>query len=137
MSLLEKLRQDVEGAKLLKDWFGDGGVPVSQIHSEHRADACVHGNGGQPCSLNRAANWWNLHENAKNAVAQTIRSELELKNHLSLHVSSEDELHLCAACGCCLKLLVWTPAWRLKEHTTPEQLAMMPSFCWKKKEIEA
>ena len=136
MSLLEKLRQDVEGLKLLNDWLGEGGNPVPSLQVESRAEACVRGNAGQPCPMNKAANWWNLHENAKNAIAQTIRAELELKYHLDLHAPNEEALHLCAVCGCCTALKVHTPIKHIKAHTTPEQLAKYPRHCWIKKEIE-
>ncbi len=136
MILLEKLRQDIEGAKLLRDWLGEGGMPVSQTHADHRADVCVHGNEGDPCVFNVAPHWWNLLENAKNAIAETIQAELELKNHLEMHADQEESLGMCRGCGCCLRLLVWTPKERLKEHTTAEQIEKLPAFCWKRIELQ-
>lgn len=137
MSLIDEIRNDIEGVKLLTDWFGEGGEPVSQLKAEHRAHMCAFGDGGKACHLNVAPNWWNLHANSKSAIAETIRAELELKHHMDLSVSCEDSLHLCAACGCCLRLAVFAPLKRLKEHTTQDQLGKMPRWCWKKNEILA
>ena len=132
MSLLDEFRNDVAGLELLADWLGSGGETVSQIHAEHRADACVHGNGGQPCPLNKEPGWW---DRVKSAIASTIRRQLELKQQLNLHVSSEDGLAMCAACGCCLKLKVWTPIEHIKAHTPPENIAKTPGYCWMRIEL--
>lgn len=132
MKLLEEIRNDIEGLKLLKDWLGDGTDPVSQVRAEHRANACAFGDNGMPCSMNREPNWW---ERFKSSIAETIRSELELKHHLELKVSSEDALHMCAACGCCIKLKVWTPTEHIKAHLNEAQIAKTTSFCWMKKEL--
>jgi len=94
MNIFEELRQDVQGVALLVDWIGSGGEPVSQIHAEHRADACVHGNDGKPCPLNCEPGWW---DRAKGAIAETIRGQLELKKKLNLHLSCDASLHMCKA----------------------------------------
>jgi len=132
MSLLEKLKDDIEGAKLLKDWLGGNGIPVSQIHADHRAYACAHGNAGEPCPLNKEPGWW---DRVKSVIANWIRAELELKNHLNMRVANEDEVNMCAACGCCIKLKAWTPIRYIKDHTPPKKIAKTPSYCWMRKEI--
>ena len=132
VNIIQELRRDVEGAKLLSDWLGDGGEPVSQIVAEHRASVCAFGDGGYPCGLNREAGWW---DRVKHKIADTIRAELEIKHRMALRVSSESALHLCVACGCCLNLAIWSPTKRLAEHTTQETLDKMPSWCWKKKQV--
>lgn len=136
MNLLEELRNDVEGIQLLRDWLGDGGAPVSQMAAEHRAYTCVNGKAGDPCPLNKAPHWWNLLENAKSAIAETIRAELELKQHLQMRVTSEEGLAMCSACGCCLKLKVWTPIEHIRAHTTPENIDKTPLFCWMRRELK-
>ena len=133
MNILTELRNDIEGAKLLKDWLGDGGQPVPSLRAESRAEACVHGNNGKACPMNTAPNWW---DRFKNAIALTIRAELELKNHLNLRVEPEDDLHMCGVCGCCLKLKVWTPIEHVKTHTSLNKISKAPGFCWMRREIE-
>lgn len=132
VNIIEELRRDVEGAKLLADWLGDGGEPVSQIVAEQRASVCAFGDGGYPCGLNREANWW---DRVKHKIADTIRAELEIKHQLALKVSSENALHMCASCGCALPLKVWTPTKHLKAHTPAHVIDKTPPFCWMRKEL--
>ena len=134
MNLLDKLRNDIEGVKLLNDWIGEGGQPVSSMRSEHRAAACVSGNQGQPCPFNVEPGWW---ERVKSSIAQTIQAELELKHHLELRQPLDDGLHMCSICGCCLKLKVWTPIQHIQAHTSSEMLDKMPGYCWQKREIKS
>ena len=133
MNILEEIRSDVRGLALLRDWLGDSLEPVSQMRAEHRAYACTHGDNGYPCHLNQEAGYW---ERAKNAVADTIRAELELKQKIGLRLSNEQSLHLCGVCRCCLRLKPFTPLEHIKAHTTIEQLNQMPKWCWMKKELE-
>lgn len=133
VNVLEELRHDIEGALLLDDWLGEGGEPVSQTQADYRADQCLHGNGGDPCPLNIEPNWW---DRVKEAIADTIRAELELKKRINLRVIGEPELAMCKPCGCCLKLKVWTPIKHIKKHLSEESLDQMPNFCWQKIEIE-
>lgn len=133
MNIFEELRQDARGVALLVDWIGSGGEPVSQIHAEHRADACVHGNDGKPCPMNCEPGWW---DRAKGAIAETIRGQLELKKKLNLHLSCDASLHMCKACGCSMQLKPWVPIAHIKAHTSPETIDKTPSFCWLRKELE-
>ncbi len=132
MNILQELRNDIEGVKLLKDWLGDG-EPVPQEQANARANVCVTGDHGKPCIWNMAPGWW---DNIKNAIAMTIREELELKNHMQLRVADEEALAMCGACGCCLKLKVWTPTEHIKNHLPSVNFDKTPSFCWMRKEIE-
>ena len=135
MNILAELRNDIEGAKLLKDWLGDDCATVPMEQAEIRSLACTRGEDGRKCMFNVAPGWWNLLEQAKNEIAQTIRAELELKNHLSLRVENDDALHMCMVCGCCMKLKVFTPIEHIKAHTTPERADLYPSWCWIKHEL--
>lgn len=136
MNLLEELKNDIEGVQLLRDWLGPGCEMVTQTHAEHRAYICGFGAGGDPCPLNKAPGWWNLVDNIKSAIAETIRAELELKQHLKLHVTSEEGLVMCAACGCCLKLKVWTPIQHIKDHISPANIDKTPRYCWMRTELQ-
>lgn len=133
MTLIDEIKHDVQALFLLRDWLGDGCEPVSRFHAEYRSLPCVKGQAGEPCQFNTAPNWW---DEVKDAIAETIRSELELKKQLELHVTEEPNLHMCKICGCCLKLKVWTPIQYIKAHTSPENIERMPAFCWQRREIE-
>lgn len=132
MSLLTELANDARGLLLLKDWLGDGGAPVAQEKSNHRASICCGGNMGTPCPNNVEPNWWNK---VKSAIADAICDELSLKHRFSIKTPYDDSLHMCKSCGCCLKLKVHTPIEHIKAHTPEAAMDGMPPYCWIKREI--
>lgn len=134
VNLLAEIRNDIEGAKLLADWIGDGGMPVDHEHAERRAQMCAFGDDGFACPMNVEPNWW---DRIKSQIANTIKSELEIKNALELRVASENVLHMCKCCGCAMPLKVWVPIKHIKEHTTPGQFEAAPSWCWIRRELES
>lgn len=133
MNILETIRNDARGAMLLTDWLGHGGVPVSQEQAEVRALACISGQDGRPCDHNKEADWW---ERIKNKIATTIKKQLLVRDTLGLSVSVDEKLNMCSACGCCLRLKVWTPIAHVKQHTPAEKITELPIFCWQRKELE-
>jgi len=133
--LLTEIQNDISGLAALRDWLGDTGEPVHSMVAEIRARPCVEGNDGKPCPMNKAPRWWNLPQNVKNLAARWIRKELELKGHMRLAVPQEKRLHMCKACGCCLRLKVWVPRLLIREHTTPKVIDQTPSYCWLRREL--
>lgn len=129
---MNPLLEVISASAAMADWVGEGAVPVDQMVAEFRASRCMSGNNGDPCPLNGAENWWDW---AKHVVAMWIRRELEIKNELNLSVKDEQRLHMCKACGCCLRLKVWVPIKHLREHTSTEQLNKMPDYCWMKRDL--
>lgn len=134
MSIASEIRNDINGLEALHDWLGSAGVPAHPIVAQGRADRCTKGNDGEPCPMNAAPLWW---EKAKEAVADWIRKELEIKNNMRLHVAAEEQLNMCKACGCCLPLKVWAPRDVIKEHTTKTVIDKTPSYCWMRAELNA
>lgn len=136
MRLLEEIRNDANGAALLADWLGAGAQPVHRQLAEVRAFACSSGDTGNPdgsrCRFNVAPRWW---ETVKGQIADTIRSEMEIKFHLQLKVSREEGINMCKLCGCCLRLKVWAPIEHIAAHTSPELRDKLPKWCWMKKEL--
>ncbi len=132
MSVIEEIRNDVAGAKLLADWLGDGGFSVPASQADWRASVCSAGNLGQPCEMNVEPRWW---ERVKNDVADAIKAELEIRNRIGLTVKHEESIFMCRGCGCCLKLKVHTPIEHIAKHTPKSQIDKMPPFCWIKKEL--
>lgn len=130
--ILTEIRNDISGLELLRDWLGDSGLPVTPMVAEFRSHRCVSGNGGQPCPRNVEPNWW---DKVKSEIALWIRKEIEVKEGMKLRVEHEDKVHMCSACGCCLKLKIWTPAVHLKAHITQKQIDKTPSYCWLRKEL--
>lgn len=125
-SLLEGLRQTVEGAEVIADWIGEGGVPVPRELAEKRATIC------QYCPENYKGNWW---DETKNTIAMWIRRELELKNSIGLTLSNETQIAMCKICGCANRLKVWTPIEHIRAHTTDLVFECFPKACWIKDEL--
>ena len=132
MSVLTEIENDITGAQALADWLG-GEPPVHKLVALNRAEACVQGDNGQPCPLNVEPNWWE--RNVKDPIARWITKELEVKHRYQLQTPYDGQLHMCRACGCCMKLKVWTPAKVLKSHITEKQLNQTPAFCWMRKKL--
>ncbi len=110
----------VDGAKNLALWVGSGGEVVEQSEAQHRANIC------SECPMNQPA------DGVTSAVATATRKFLEFKNNLNLTVEGEERLHHCLGCGCVLRLLIWEPGARITKHMTGEELAVAPSYCWKR-----
>ena len=117
-------------SELLKDWLGDGGKAVDNELAQLRSHACI------SCPQNVAPNWWNLVQNAKNKIAQTIRQQLEIKNEMLMRVPFEKELHVCRVCGCALPLKIHVPIEHVKEHLKDGELEKFPSHCWIPRELK-
>ena len=132
MKILDEIKQDMTGAALLRDWLGDDGIPVNEMIAEFRAQRCIMGNDGEPCPLNSHENWW---DKVKHAVADWIRAQLSLKHKMNISLADDPHLHMCSACGCCLKLKVWVPNKHLRDHTSKEVLDKTVSYCWMRKEL--
>ena len=133
MNLIEELRNDAAGLKTLKDWVGEGLVPVSKEQAESRATACTKGYDGKPCQFNKAPLWW---ESAKGSIAEAIKKQIELRNKMELSTSQDADLHMCSACGCCLVLKIFTPIKYIKSHTPEGRVELYPRFCWQRIEME-
>ena len=132
--MIEDLKQMAGAAPILAEWFGEGGEPVPRQLAADRANICRCIHDFESCENNTAANWWQTH--LSDPIAQVITTMLEFKNKTDIHLPDyvETDLGMCKICGCCLKLKVWTPIKHIANHTSIEQLAQYPSFCWIKRE---
>ena len=128
MNLLDELRKTGTGLNLLADWLGEGGYTVPEPRAARRGATCL----DNCCVENREPGWW---DRCQNAIALIIRHQLELKKKLDLELPREDTLHMCRACGCCLKLKVWVPLDHIRRHTDIKQLAHYPEYCWIRREL--
>lgn len=133
MNLIEEIRKDVVGAKVLADWIGDG-VPVRSEHARGRAAVCLHGNEGNSCPHNKSPKWWEIF--FKHPIAEAIRAQLYVKSKMNLSTPHDENLHMCSVCGCNLSLKVHTPIDHIKRHTSPDVLAQYPAYCWQRREME-
>jgi hypothetical protein len=134
MNIIEELKNDAAGLKTLKDWVGEGLVPVHQDLSNQRALACVQGNDGKKCPHNRGGKWWEKF--SKEPIALHMISQIERKNQIQVSTPYDQELEICDVCGCCLQLIVQTPIETIKRRTIPSTVENYPNFCWKRIELE-
>lgn len=128
MKFINEIRHTADGAAILNDWLGDGGLPVESWHAEARADVCEH------CPENVETGWW---DKVKQAIASRIKENLAVKHQLGLKVKNEDKLGMCKVCGCCNPLAVWCPIKHIAAHTPESQRKEFPQVCWKRVELEA
>src|SRR5260221_12430720 len=126
IQIIHELRQTKNGAAILDDWLGDGGLPVSLPQAEARAFIC------KSCPLNVSPNWW--HKFFMDPIARAICQTISIKNQIELKLSSEEEVHMCKGCGCAIKLKVHVPIKHIKAHHKPEH--KYDERCWVTKEIE-
>lgn len=109
------LAGDVEGAKVIAQWFGDGGRPVDQLLADARAETC------RGCAFNTE------YRIVTGAIANTVRRLVGLKNGLKLTVAHEESLGACAKCGCHLPTKIWVP---LRHLTRDDDQERFPAHCW-------
>jgi hypothetical protein len=122
----------VNGALILKDWIGDGGVPVADSLAKARAKVCV-----EDCSDPAREETGHFHNRPPGffskisaAVADAILEQRREKTGLGLAVPDEDKLHTCDICQCHNPLKVWVPMDVIKNRTSLETMAKFPKHCW-------
>lgn len=119
--LVEKLKNSVAGIRVIREWFGDGGMPVEQEKAESRAATC------EACENNIKTGWWGK---LTKPVASKIQEHMQVKNKLEIAVPNEEKLGSCSACDCHLPLKVHVPISYIAENTTPEILEKLTPQCW-------
>jgi hypothetical protein len=127
LRLLEELQNDLRGSRILSEWLGHGGYPVSLARANDRALVCM------DCPQNRKSKWW---ETAKDAIAAAICEHLEVKNKLNMHVAVENDLGMCKPCGCCTRLKIHVPIEHIARHLPSDAVSKFPKHCWIIEEME-
>lgn len=119
--LVEKLKNSAAGLRVMREWWGDGGLPVEQEKAESRAAIC------ETCPNNIKTGWWGK---LTKPIASKIKEHMQVKSKLEISVPSEDKLGICSACDCPLVLKVHSPIAYIAENTTPEVLEKLAPQCW-------
>lgn len=123
MNFISQLKDYKRGIEILLDWIGSGGVPVEKELAQQRANICI------SCEFND--NGIKLTE----TIADAIKEQIELKNHLFMRVNGERELKTCQACSCVLRLKIWCPISTVNHsYSKGELLEKFPSNCWQRTE---
>lgn len=122
VGVADRVRQIVGGAVTLADWVGEGFNPVDQDEAERRARGCSR------CPLNDIKT--GFMENIVGVVADKLHAALEMKSKLKLRTEKDDELGVCDACGCTMKLKVWVPKETILANTDAVTYASLAPLCW-------
>ena len=115
----------VAGALTLAELFGPGRSPVKREIADGRASVCAQ------CPINQSgslSSWFT------EPAANLIRKTLAFLNDMNLKTSMDDQLHICAACDCPMKLKVWVPIEHIKKHITSKSMKLLHPTCWIPKE---
>lgn len=118
------------GVKILSDWIDSGEPAVPQEQSTARAavcKACTRFNGKGDFTR-----WFTA------PAAESIRRQLEKVRDRQLATPHDEDINVCEACLCPLKLKVHTPIHFIKAHTSAEVLAEMSQNpdCWIVRELK-
>lgn len=127
LSLLEKSRALAAGASVLVDWVRSREDAVPANVSASRASTCAHLNNGKPCPRNTPGDWTAFFTTP---ASEAIKRELEKRRDMQLETPFDDELHVCDACLCPLKLKVHVPIDRIWSKLLPESKAALAPGCW-------
>ena len=118
----------VVGARIIFEWWGDGGRPVDSDLAQRRADVCL------KCPFNSADRTW------LSGLSEAAKEQLEFRSKMKMIVAGERELGVCTLCACPLKLKVHTPTQKLVDHTPADVMADLDKVtgpCWVRDEIRA
>lgn len=116
-----KIKKAVSGLKLLTDWLGSGLKPVNKGLAENRAKVC------RGCPMNQLGDFW---QRMEGAAAAELRTLIEVKSDLDLHLTNEDKLHSCMGCDCWMPLKVWVPLNHILENTDSPMRDRLHKDCW-------
>lgn len=118
----------INGAAALLEGFGDS--PPSQEVAQSRANACLHGEEGNPCRFNHRGGF------SLTALASSIiHAQRQKKLELNLRVEGEENLGVCRVCSCYMPLKVWLSTKILFDHTDDSAIQRFPDWCQIKKEL--
>lgn len=122
----ESVSKALAGARILYEWFGEGGVPVEHALAQSRANCCV------ACPKNSAD------KGLLSTLSATAHRHLEHRSEMKMSVAGEERLGVCLVCHCPMKLKIHTPIDLIAEHTTKEtmrELDNIPTPCWVRDEV--
>lgn len=126
--LAERISKLAAGSQILRDWWGEGGLPVSKTLAEARASVCVR------CGCNQKGDWLNK---VPSTIAGAILEQRRCKDKLQMRVSQEAQIMTCNACECHLPLKVWVPLSNIEPFTSDKTWKRLPQHCWMQTEARS
>lgn len=118
---LRKISRLKTGVKTLRNWLGEGGVPVAKELSDQRSSVC------SVCPKNIAGDWLSMFVKP---VSKILMAQIEDRNNMRLSTPNDDRIGLCDACGCPLKLKVHVPVDVIRRHMEAPEKEKLDPGCW-------
>lgn len=125
-SLAQSARSVAAGAEIIVDWLKSGAEAVPKAQADQRAATCA------ACPMNEKIG--TLTELFTMAASEAIRGALKLRNDWNLCTPSDEQLGVCAACWCPLKLKVHVPLKTFLPKMPEEDKQQLWEKCWIKQE---
>lgn len=125
MNILEQAKRIPHGLSVITEWVGSGGVVADPDVSQRRADTCTGRTSGNRCQEN------DMGFSITAPVANVVKQYLAVKNGIGLRVLGERDLGICRICSCNLRLLIYEPKEKVDAEMTDDEIASLPSHCWK------
>lgn len=119
------VKQLVAGARSLGEWIESKEAAVPRATAEARAEVCA------KCPRNSPGNftqWFTV------PAAELIKRHVEAAQDRSLETALDDQLGICDACKCPMRLKVHVPIDWIRKRMTPEVKAALDTNCWIPKE---
>jgi hypothetical protein len=116
-----KVKKVWQGVKSINGWMESGEPAVEQARAESRAATCV------KCPMNGKGG---LEEWFTKPAAAAIKSQFERLAERKLFTSVDDQLNVCTACLCPLKLKVHTPLQYISANMGEETRRALDPGCW-------
>jgi hypothetical protein len=114
----------VVGASTIAEMMGAEG-PVGQEVAERRAAVCA------GCRLNDRGDWTRFFTVP---AAAAVRSMMSFFGGLKLTTQVDEQLHVCTACACPVKLKVWARLAHILKHMPKTDYDALANECWIKAE---
>jgi cytochrome c553 len=123
-----RAKELVAGAKSLTEWIDSGEPAVPEEKATHRAIIC------SKCPLNQEGDWTRWFTVP---ASELIKRQVKKAQDRKLTTPRDDQINICVACHCPLKLKVHVPIPWIAKRLTDEQKAKLAGGkdCWIIQEI--
>ena len=115
------------GLRAIAGWIGEGAQPVLPELSQKRASICA------TCPLNRKVE---LRDYFVRGASELIRRQIEFAKGFGLTTTHDENLGVCSACDCPMKLKVHVPIGSITEKLSQKAFDDLVPECWIRKEQE-
>lgn len=118
---LGSIKHVAAGVAVLLEWLGNGAKPVDVALAESRAATCA------DCPKNDGGDFTRYFTEP---IANKIRTQLEIRGDLQLRTPHDEQLTVCSACSCPLKLKVWVPMQHIMANQSEDTKTKLDPRCW-------